>query len=165
MSYKELGFNQLLNKRSASYNMLEDSSSRFITSLSGSNINGGITSSNTGTLSINWDTGEIIINDGARSRVLMGYVAEEDAYGIKILDPTGNVVLSAAGRVQTDGLEDEAVTNVKISSVAAEKIIAGSLIVPVDIGNISSGYIRLDGENNRIILNDGTNNRIIIGEI
>jgi len=163
LSYTDIGFDRLLNKNTPVASMNDASSSMYITSLSGSNISGGITSSNTGTLSINWDTGEIIINDGARSRVLMGYVAEEDAYGIKILDPTGNVVLSAAGKVQTEGLEDGSVTDVKISSVAAEKIIAGSLIVPVDLGNISSGYIRLDGENNRIIINDGTNDIILLG--
>ncbi len=163
MSYKELGFNQLLNKSSASYNMLEDNSSRFITSLSGSNINGGVTSSNTGTLSINWDTGEIIINDGARQRVLLGYVAEEDAYGIKIKNAQGEVVFSVAGQVGTGGIEDEAVTDAKITSISANKILAGELIVPVDLGNLDSGYIRLDGDNNRIIINDGTNDIILLG--
>ncbi len=193
MSYKELGFNQLLNKRSASYNMLEDSSSRFVTSLSGSNINGGTTSSNTGTLSINWDTGEIIINDGARQRVLLGYVAEEDAYGIKIKNANGETVFSVAGQVGSGGIEDSsitsdkledgsvdnsklsensvdtiniidyAVTDAKITSLSADKILAGDLVVAVNVGEPATGYVRLDGGNNRIIINDGTNNRILIG--
>lgn len=161
--YTDLGFDKLLNRRNAPSSMMDDATSRYITSLSGSNISGGITSSNTGTLSINWDTGEIKINDGARSRVLLGYVAEEDTYGIKILNNLGEVVFSVAGQVGTGGIEDEAVTDAKITSLSANKILAGELIVPVDLGTLGSGYIRLDGENNRIIINDGTNDIILLG--
>jgi hypothetical protein len=163
MSYTDLGYDRLLNRRNAPSSMMEDATSRYITTLSGSNVAGGTTSSNTGTLSINWDTGEIIVNDGARSRVLLGYVAEEDAYGIKILNNLGEVVFSVAGQVGTGGIEDEAVTDAKITSIAANKILAGELIVPVDLGTLGSGYIRLDGENNRIIINDGTNDIILLG--
>ena len=161
--YTDLGFDKLLNRRTTPSTMMDDATSRYITSLSGSNIAGGVTSSNTGTLSINWDTGEIIINDGARQRVLLGYVAEEDAYGIKIKNAQGEVVFSVAGQVGTGGIEDEAVTDAKITSISAKKILAGELIVPVDLGNLDSGYIRLDGDNNRIIINDGTNDIILLG--
>lgn len=161
--YTDLGFDKLLNRRTTPSTMMDDATSRYITSLSGSNIAGGVTSSNTGTLSINWDTGEIIINDGARQRVLLGYVAEEDAYGIKIKNAQGEVVFSVAGQVGTGGIEDEAVTDAKITSISANKILAGELIVPVDLGNLDSGYIRLDGDNNRIIINDGTNDIILLG--
>jgi hypothetical protein len=163
--YIDLGFDKLLNRRNAPSSMMDDATSRYITSLSGSNIAGGTTSSNTGTLSINWDTGEIKVNDGARSRVLLGYVAEEDAYGIKILNESGEVVFSVAGQVGTEGIEDEAVTDAKITSIAANKILAGDLVVAVDVGNPTTGYVRLDGVNNRILVHDGTNPRIVIGDI
>ena len=193
MAYTDLGFDKLLNRRNAPSTMMDDATSRYITSLSGSNISGGITSSNTGTLSINWDTGEIKVNDGARSRVLVGYVAEEDAYGIKILNNLGEVVFSVAGQVASGGIEDSAitedklvdgavtsdklgegsvdtinlvdyaVTDAKITSMSADKILAGDLVVAVGVGSSNGGYIRLDGENNRIIVNDGTDNRILIG--
>lgn len=193
--YTDLGFDKLLNRRNAPSTMMDDATSRYITSLSGSNIAGGITSSNTGTLSINWDTGEIIVNDGARSRVLLGYVAEEDAYGIKILNNLGEVVFSVAGQVGTGGIEDGAITedklidgsvsgsklgsgsvdtinivdyaitDAKITSLSANKILAGDLVVAVDVGNPTTGYVRLDGGNNRIVVHDGTNPRIVIGDI
>ncbi len=195
MSYTDIGFDRLLNKNTPVASMNDASSSMYITSLSGSNISGGITSSNTGTLSINWDTGEIIINDGARSRVLMGYVAEEDAYGIKILNNLGETVFSVAGQVGTGGIEDGAVTedklvdgsvsgdklgegsvdtinivnyavtDAKITSMSANKILTGDLVVAVDVGNPATGYVRLDGVNNRILVHDGTNPRIVIGDI
>jgi len=203
--YTDLGFDKLLNRRNAPSSMMDDATSRYITSLSGSNISGGITSSNTGTLSINWDTGEIKINDGARSRVLLGYVAEEDAYGIKILNNLGETVFSVAGQVGTGGIEsgaitgdkivdgavtgdklvdgavsgdklgsgsvdtinivDYAITDAKITSLSANKILAGDLVVAVDVGNPTTGYVRLDGGNNRIVVHDGTNPRIVIGDI
>lgn len=183
--YTDLGFDKLLNRRNAPSSMMDDATSRYITSLSGSNISGGITSSNTGTLSINWDTGEIIVNDGARSRVLVGYVAEEDAYGIKIINALGETVFSVAGQVGTGGIADEAITSsklgsgsvdtinivdyaitdTKITSLSANKILAGDLVVAVDVGNPTTGYVRLDGVNNRILVHDGTNPRIVIGDI
>lgn len=193
--YTDLGYDRLLNRRNAPSSMMEDATSRYITTLSGSNVAGGTTSSNTGTLSINWDTGEIIVNDGARSRVLLGYVAEEDAYGIKILNNLGEVVFSVAGQVGTGGIEDGAVTedklvdgsvsgdklgegsvdtinivnyavtDAKITSMSANKILTGDLVVAVDVGNPATGYVRLDGVNNRILVHDGTNPRIVIGDI
>jgi hypothetical protein len=193
--YTDLGYDRLLNRRNAPSSMMEDATSRYITTLSGSNVAGGTTSSNTGTLSINWDTGEIIVNDGARSRVLLGYVAEEDAYGIKILNNLGETVFSVAGQVGTGGIEDGAVTedklvdgsvsgdklgegsvdtinivnyavtDAKITSMSANKILTGDLVVAVDVGNPATGYVRLDGVNNRILVHDGTNPRIVIGDI
>jgi hypothetical protein len=62
-------------------------------------------------------------------------------------------------------IKDASITDAKIVSLSADKITAGEIIVAVDIGSPSSGYIRLDGDNNRIIVNDGTNNRILIGEV
>jgi hypothetical protein len=59
-------------------------------------------------------------------------------------------------------IKDASITDAKIVSLSADKITAGEIIVAVDIGSPSSGYIRLDGDNNRIIVNDGTTNRVLI---
>lgn len=67
--------------------------------------------------------------------------------------------------IDTVRIADAAITDAKIVSLAAEKIIAGDLIVAVDVGNPSSGYVRLDGVNNRIVINDGTTNRVVLGEV
>jgi len=67
--------------------------------------------------------------------------------------------------IRTAKIADASITNAKIASLSANKITAGDLIVAVDIGNPASGYVRLDGTNNRIIVNDGTTNRIVIGEV
>lgn len=166
MSYLDLGFNKLINKSSTSARtMLEDEVSSYIDGMSGSSISGGTSRSAGNHLTINWDTGEVSISDGAYSRVLFGYIAEEDAYGIKIRNSSGEVIFSVAGQLKTGGIEDSAVTDAKITSVAANKILTGELIVAVDVGNPAAGYIRLDGVNNRIIVNDGSYDRIVIGEV
>ena len=67
--------------------------------------------------------------------------------------------------IRTARIADASITDAKIESLSANKITAGDLIVAVDIGNPASGYVRLDGTNNRIIVNDGTTNRIVIGEV
>ena len=166
MTYKDAGYDSFLNRpvlhRSS---MTEADSSLFMGDLTGSNISGGKTISGRGKLIINWDTGEVIIRDGAYSRVLMGYIAEEDAYGIKIRNASGEVIFTAAGQLATAGIAAGAVTDVKITSVAAEKILAGDLVVAMDIGDPASGYIRLDGPNNRMVVNDGSDDRIVIGDI
>jgi len=64
--------------------------------------------------------------------------------------------------VTTGKIEDLAVTTAKIFGLSADKITTGDFNVGIDLGNPSSGYIRLDGDNNRIIVNDGTTNRVLI---
>lgn len=61
--------------------------------------------------------------------------------------------------------ERNTVGNSKIVGVSAEKIIAGTVDVAINLGTATTGYVRLDGANNRIIVNDGTTNRIVIGEV
>jgi hypothetical protein len=60
----------------------------------------------------------------------------------------------------TARIANASITDAKISSLSAAKITAGNLVVPVDVGDPASGYIRLDGVNNRIIINDGTDDRM-----
>lgn len=66
--------------------------------------------------------------------------------------------------IGTVRIDDASVTNAKIVSLAADKITAGDLIVAVDVGDPATGYTRLDGDNNRIVVHDGTNPRVVIGE-
>lgn len=78
--------------------------------------------------------------------------------------PIGSIPLDKTfGQLLTERLADGSVTNAKISSISADKIETGDITVLVDIGSSSSGFVRIDGENNRIIVNDGTNDRILIG--
>jgi len=179
MSYLEKGFDIFLNRSFADVydigEMSYDRASVLLQGVPGSNVIGGQTKSSDGKLYIDWDSGAIIASDGARSRVVVGYVAEEDGYGIKIYDASGNEVFSVAGQLTSSGLGDSsvtttkiadlAVTNAKITSMAADKITTGDLVVAVDVGNPSTGFTRLDGVNNRIIVNDGTTNRIVIGDV
>lgn len=64
--------------------------------------------------------------------------------------------------LRTVKFADLAVTTAKIFGLSADKITTGELEVAVDLGDPSSGYIRFDSANSRIIVNDGTTNRILI---
>lgn len=67
--------------------------------------------------------------------------------------------------ITTAKIVDASITNAKIVSLVADKITAGDILVAVDIGDAGTGFVRLDGANNYILVNDGTNNRIVIGDI
>lgn len=55
--------------------------------------------------------------------------------------------------------------NIIANTMDADRIKASTLDVAVDVGTgAGASYVRLDGENNRIIIHDGTNPRILIGE-
>jgi hypothetical protein len=60
-------------------------------------------------------------------------------------------------------IEDAAVTNAKIVDLDASKIKAGTVTVGINLGTLGSGYLKLDGANNRITVNDGSDDRILIG--
>lgn len=53
----------------------------------------------------------------------------------------------------------------KIQYITADKIASGTVLVGLNIGSASAGYVLIDGANNRIVVNDGTTNRIVIGEV
>lgn len=80
-----------------------------------------------------------------------------------------NTPITTQGAVsgyQFDGdYERNAVANSKIAFISADKIATGTLIASVNLGTTGTGYILLDGPNNRIIVNDGTTNRVVIGSI
>lgn len=58
-------------------------------------------------------------------------------------------------------LQDASVTNAKIVSLAADKILAGTVTIALGIGGPN---VTIDGGNNRIIVNDGDDDRILIGK-
>lgn len=57
------------------------------------------------------------------------------------------------------------VTATKVKNVFAGNVLAGTVLVGLHLGSASTGYLLLDGANNRIIVNDGTVNRIVIGSV
>ena len=51
-------------------------------------------------------------------------------------------------------------------AVRGIKLGQGVFKAQLDIGiGVGGAYVRLDGQNNRIVVNDGTNNRIVIGSV
>jgi hypothetical protein len=67
--------------------------------------------------------------------------------------------------IRTARIADAAITDAKIDSLSADKITTGDLVVAVDVGDPASGYLRIDGVNNRIVGNDGTTNRFVLGDV
>lgn len=76
MNYVEAGYSKLLYRQSAVNSVRaelpEDVSSQMVPVLTGSSVAGGVTQSASKKIEINWDTGTIIISDGANRRVLIG---------------------------------------------------------------------------------------------
>ena len=68
------------------------------------------------------------------------------------------------GGILENLIGDGAITNAKISNVSADKIITSTLTAQVNVGS-GTGYVRLDGANNRIIIHDGSHPRIVIGNV
>jgi len=68
------------------------------------------------------------------------------------------------GSFQGVKLADGSVTYEKIGSVLADQILTSTLTTQVDVGS-GTGYVMLDGTNNRIIVHDGSYPRIVIGNI
>lgn len=57
-------------------------------------------------------------------------------------------------------------TDFQFEGVGANKITSGILATTIQLGQpFGSSILRLDGPNNRILINDGTTNRIAIGSV
>ena len=132
--YTNSGFDGFINRRlpgvtTPEYS--EDIASLVTSRYSGSGLGSGISQSPDGKLIINWDTGEISASDGVRKRVIVGRIEKSDEYGIKIVDASGNTILSAAGQVQESGIADGAVTVDKLAanSVTSDKIVSKTIVV------------------------------------
>lgn len=71
-------------------------------------------------------------------------------------------------KIHSQDIIPRGVKNPNVDSISPDKIITGSIsaTTTIDVGPGSSGgYVRLDGTNNRIIINDGISNRIVLGNI
>lgn len=52
----------------------------------------------------------------------------------------------------------------RLGAISARQITTSILTAKVDVGSGAVGaYVRMDGENNRLIVHDGSNRRILIG--
>lgn len=91
----------------------------------------------------------------------------------RFIDPTNNRVSSVTWDSQTeDGsvfeqkIANGSITDAKIKNMSADKITASTLVAPVNVGDGESGaFVKLDGPNNRLLVNDGVTNRIIVGKV
>lgn len=89
-----------------------------------------------------------------------------DEYLMPTNSPISDNQEMVVGGYSFDGLyERNTVGNSKISFIAADKIATGTLVAGINVGQGTSGYVLIDGPNNRIVVNDGTTNRIVIGSI
>lgn len=68
-------------------------------------------------------------------------------------------------RISNRNLLPTSVKNRNVETISADKITAGTVLVqiPIGSGGATDGYILIDGENNRIVVNDGTYDRVLIG--
>lgn len=67
------------------------------------------------------------------------------------------------GAIFGNQLRDISGDTIVTNSLDATSIKTSVLDAAVDVGNLTTGFVRIDGPNNRIIINDGTTNRIVIG--
>lgn len=85
-----------------------------------------------------------------------GYTNERNAV-------TGMFIQDAS--IGSAKIQDASIDSAKIISVEAEKILAGTVTVALNLGTASGGSIVLDGANKRITISDGTTDRVLLGYI
>ena len=80
--------------------------------------------------------------------------------------PAANYTKNSINGMEYDyQLDRNSITTSQVRYISADRIAAGTVIVGLNLGTTTSGYLLLDGANNRILVNDGTTNRIIIGQL
>lgn len=68
--------------------------------------------------------------------------------------------------IDVDGaIEDGSILGGKIVNLEADKLASGTITAVANLGEAATGYVKLDGQNNRIVVHDGTTNRIVIGNV
>ena len=109
--------------------------------------------------SLQWVDG--VIEDGG---ILENLIGDGAVTTDKIGDGAVSTTKIQNAAITTAKIQDAAITNAKISNVSADKIITSTLTAQVNVGS-GTGYVRLDGVNNRIIIHDGSHPRIVIGNV
>lgn len=85
------------------------------------------------------------------------YPSTQQVDNVNISELIGNgVSIPVSGvDIQVDNIKDWMIETLSIA-----KLIAGTINV---VANIGSANIKIDGEENNIVVNDGTNDRVLIG--
>lgn len=138
MSYLDSGYDKFFSRNKVTSTvMLDDQSSLVIKQITGSTLASGISQSNDGKIRVDWDKKQVVVADGANTRVVLGKIpgTADDIYGIKIYNDEGDLVFDV-----TSGT----------ANIASQVTVGDSNIV-------------LDGTNKRILINDGTYDRVLIG--
>jgi len=96
---------------------------------------------------------------------LLQYITEQsvtwDKLGFDAVMIRARPLERGSQSITESSLEGNVLQTINPNQILTGKITASSKI---DVGSIGrNGYVRLDGENNRIIINDGTVDRILIG--
>lgn len=90
--YTTAGFDKFLTRKQdpqTPEDILEDEGSLRIDETLGSKTFTGKSTSADGLLEIDWDNRKITVNDNVRDRVVVGYIAEEGKYGVRVTDSSG----------------------------------------------------------------------------
>jgi len=100
-------------------------------------------------------------------QVVTGFLDADRIEALSIITDKLEVGAVTEAKLGTDAvtglkIKDGEVVNAKIASMAAGKILAGTITVAVDVG---AGNVKIDGVNKRILINDGSKNRIVIGDV
>jgi hypothetical protein len=87
------------------------------------------------------------------------YPSVQQVDNVNIGDLIGNgVSIPVSGvDIQADNIKDW-----MIETLSVAKLIAGTINV---IANIGDANVKIDGEENRMVINDGTNDRVLIGKL
>ncbi len=63
-------------------------------------------------------------------------------------------------------LANGSVTDAKVKNISANKLVASTILVPVNLGEGENGkFIKLDGKAQHFLTHDENTNRIVIGEV
>ena len=100
-------------------------------------------------------------NDSLSNTSLLGQIDINNLLSRGVLS-TSFIKSIKADRIRSGTVDASVIT---VSNLQPEEIASGTYGETMNLGTAATGYIRLDGANNRIIVNDGTTNRIVIGNV
>lgn len=83
-------------------------------------------------------------------------------YGVRVGVSANPLLDQDENSIRTSTILNGAVTDEKIETLSVGKLLAGTIVVSVNVGN---GNCKIDGSANRFMVNDGTNDRCLLGEL